>query len=89
MHCFRCNCLCLQLGEDKPFLEMLPDVIKSYGMSMMYGHSHTSQSLPRMLTLWFEFGTFLHAFRASSKGAVSSLVASGLPIRACLPTSAA
>ena len=61
----------MQLGEDKPFLEMLPDVIKSYGMSMMYGHSHTSQSLPRMLTLWFEFGTFLHAFRASSKGAVS------------------
>ena len=61
----------LQLGEDKPFLEMLPDVIKSYGMSMMYGHSHTSQSLPRMLTLWFEFGTFLHAFRAASKGAVS------------------
>jgi len=26
-----------QLGEDKPFLEMLPDVIRSYGMSMMYG----------------------------------------------------
>lgn len=42
----RCTC-CLaltshvacatQLGEDKPFLEILPDVIRSYGMSMMYG----------------------------------------------------
>ena len=60
----------LQLGEDKPFLEILPDVIKSYGSSMMYGHSHTSQSLPRMLTLWFEFGTFLHAFQ-NSKAHVS------------------
>ena len=29
------------------------------------GHAHTSQSLPRMLTLWFDFGTFLQAFRAN------------------------
>ncbi len=48
---------------------MLPDVIKSYGMSLMYGHAHTSQSLPRMLTLWFDFGTFLHASRGAGKGA--------------------
>jgi hypothetical protein len=32
-------------------------------MSMMYGTAHTSQSLPRMLTLWFDFGTFRQAFR--------------------------
>lgn len=38
-------------------------MIKSYGMSMMYGTAHTSQSLPRMLTLWFDFGTFRQAFR--------------------------
>ena len=59
--------MCVQLGEDKPFLEILPDVIKSYGLSMMHGHQHTSQSLPRMLTLWFEFGTFLQAFRSAAK----------------------
>ena len=57
----------MQLGEDKPFLELLPDVIKSYGMSMMYGSQHTSQSLPRMLTLWFEFGTFLTSFRSRAQ----------------------
>ncbi len=61
----------VQLGEDKPFLELLPDVIKSYGMSLMYGHTHTSQSLPRMLTLWFDFGTYLQAFRAG-KGQVGA-----------------
>ncbi len=39
-------CVCVphsspeQLGEDKPFLEMLPDVIRSYGMSMMYGEQN-------------------------------------------------
>ena len=42
-------------------------MIKSYGLSMMHGHQHTSQSLPRMLTLWFEFGTFLQAFRSAAK----------------------
>ncbi|PSC70468.1 serine threonine-kinase ATR isoform X1 [Micractinium conductrix] len=57
----------IKLGEDKPFLELLPDVIKSYGMSMMYGSQHTSQSLPRMLTLWFEFGTFLTSFRSRAQ----------------------
>lgn len=131
---FACHLPAPQLGEDKPFLEMLPDVIRSYGMSMMYGeerqllgsedrvaepaderaavafpllggcvsacrarfplwgmlararpdadpaasrgaarlhaagHTHTSQSLPRMLTLWFDFGTFLQAFRANKVG---------------------
>ncbi|KAI3426356.1 hypothetical protein D9Q98_008728 [Chlorella vulgaris] len=73
----------IKLGEDKPFLEILPDVIKSYGMSMMYGTAHTSQSLPRMLTLWFDFGTFRQAFRgmkpaprADEKAAVEAACAS-------------
>lgn len=58
-----------QLGEDRPFLEILPDVIKSYGMSLQHGSEHCSQSLPRMLTLWFEFGTYLHTFRKGQASA--------------------
>ena len=75
--------LASQLGEDKPFLEILPDVIKSYGMSMMYGHCHTSQSLPRMLTLWFDFGTFLQTFRAGKGGQVSMGVGAARRLRRC------
>ena len=36
-----------------------------------YGHAHTSQSLPRMLTLWFDFGTYLMAFKSNKGGHVS------------------
>lgn len=63
----------LQLGEDRPFLEILPDVIKGYGMSLQHGSEHSSQSLPRMLTLWFEFGTYLHTFR-KGQASVACLV---------------
>jgi len=46
----------IKLGEDRPHLEFLPEVIKHYGESLVQGHAHVYQSLPRMLTLWFEFG---------------------------------
>lgn len=43
-------------------------MIKGYGMSMQHGNAHTSQSLPRMLTLWFDFGTYLHGVRTNKVG---------------------
>ncbi|KAL4421833.1 hypothetical protein ABPG77_001622 [Micractinium sp. CCAP 211/92] len=61
----------IKLGEDRPFLEILPDVIKSYGMSLQHGSEHCSQSLPRVLTLWFEFGTYLHTFRKGQQPTVN------------------
>lgn len=45
------------------------------------GHAHTSQSLPRMLTLWFDFGTFLQARAALGPG----LGWAGLGCRAGVP----
>ncbi len=49
------------------------------------GHVHTSQSLPRMLTLWFDFGTFLQAFRANKVGGGSAQMekrpAADVPVR--------
>lgn len=43
-----------QLGEDKPFLEILPDVIKSYGMSLMYGEPRLARARApaRLHTCW-------------------------------------
>jgi serine/threonine-protein kinase ATR len=44
------------LGEDKPFLEITPEVIKAYGSALQHGHKHIYQAMPRMLTVWFEYG---------------------------------
>jgi hypothetical protein len=52
------------MGEDMPFLELLPLVINCYGTSLVHGARHASQSLFRMLTLWFDFGTLYKAFQA-------------------------
>eukprot|EP01050_Picozoa_sp_SAG11_P004670 SAG11_NODE_304_length_10999_cov_3.121376_1_plen_1446_part_10 len=35
---------------------MVTDVIYNYGQALVNGHSYIFQCLPRLLTLWFEFG---------------------------------
>lgn len=40
--------------RDEYFLQ----AFRNYGKSLIYGHSYIFQSLPRMLTLYFDFGTF-------------------------------
>ena len=45
------------IGEDQPFVEYVADVIRNYGSSVQHGHRHIYQSVPRLLTVWFEFGT--------------------------------
>ncbi|KAA6417036.1 MAG: serine threonine- kinase ATR-like, partial [Trebouxia sp. A1-2] len=49
----------IPLGEDQPHLEILPEVIRNYGLAVQYGHQHIFQSLPRLLTLWFDFGSHI------------------------------
>lgn len=39
---------------DRPWLELLPQVVKNYGNSVVHGHEDIYQSLPRMLTLFYE-----------------------------------
>ena len=38
-------------------MEYVADVIRNYGSSVQHGHRHIYQSVPRLLTVWFEFGT--------------------------------
>lgn len=38
-------------------MNYVKDVIWNYGMSVQQGHHHIYQALPRLLTVWFEFGT--------------------------------
>lgn len=38
-------------------MNYVKDVLWNYGMSVQQGHHHIYQALPRLLTVWFEFGT--------------------------------
>eukprot|EP00878_Enallax_costatus_P022474 GHUV01023843.1.p1 GENE.GHUV01023843.1~~GHUV01023843.1.p1 ORF type:complete len:1333 (+),score=447.74 GHUV01023843.1:514-3999(+) len=46
--------------EESPF-DYLPSALSHYGESIRAGHKHILQSLPRLLTLYFEFGNRLAA----------------------------
>jgi len=57
----------IPLGEDQPHLEILPEVIRNYGLAVQYGHRHIFQSLPRLLTLWFDFGSHIKSITVTQK----------------------
>jgi len=54
----------VRLGEEQGYLEVLPVALRHYGRALECGHRHIQQSLPRLLTLLFEFGGDLAARRA-------------------------
>ncbi|CAL5040806.1 unnamed protein product [Urochloa decumbens] len=43
--------------KEKPWWESLPVVLLCYAKALHKGHKNLFQALPRMLTLWFEFGS--------------------------------
>ena len=47
----------MQLGEDEPFTDILKEVLHNYGESVKHGIRHVYQSLPRLLTVWYEYGS--------------------------------
>lgn len=61
------TCCRIPLGEDQPHLEILPEVIRNYGLAVQYGHRHIFQSLPRLLTLWFDFGSHIKSITGTQK----------------------
>ena len=46
--------------------EYVPLVIKNYGLAMTHGTKTIYQSMPRMLTIWFDFGSDFVSQRSSS-----------------------
>lgn len=48
----------IALGEDQPFLEIVKELIRAYGKALHLGHKHIYQAMPRMLTVWFDFGNY-------------------------------
>ena len=68
----------IPLGEDQPHLEILPEVIRNYGLAVQYGHRHIFQSLPRLLTLWFDFGSHIKSITVTQKACPPLLNAQAL-----------
>eukprot|EP00873_Tetraselmis_striata_P024237 jgi/Tetstr1/444501/TSEL_032380.t1 len=50
------------LGEDQHHLVILPQVLFNYASAARHGHRLIMQSLPRLLTLWYDFGGSLSTF---------------------------
>ena len=42
--------------DDEEAIDLLSETVREYGASIKYGHRHIYESLPRMLTLWFDIG---------------------------------
>lgn len=50
-------------------------VLKSYAESIKLGYRHIYQSLPRLLTLWYDFGTQLQALSPQAQVPIGCLTA--------------
>ncbi|KAK6916768.1 UME domain [Dillenia turbinata] len=53
------------VNTEKPWWSNLPDVLLFYARGLHRGHKNLFQALPRLLTLWFDFGSFYHSCGSS------------------------
>ena len=53
-------------GDDEEAIDLLSETVREYGASIKYGHRHIYESLPRMLTLWFDIGD--RVYEAEAEG---------------------
>ncbi|KAL5978485.1 hypothetical protein ACLOJK_029602 [Asimina triloba] len=72
-------------AEEKPWWSYLPDVLLFYAKGLHRGHKNLFQALPRLLTLWFEFGSKYHRDGLSSNKALKAVHVRVMSImRGCL-----
>lgn len=57
----------ITIGQDLPFEHYVPQVIENYGKAIANGHDHVYEALPRLLTVWYEFGSHYESLPAVSK----------------------
>lgn len=50
---------------------MIIRIVKHFGTSLLFGCRYIYQSMPRMLSLWLEFGTTVAELERSQKGTSS------------------
>ncbi|CAL9149410.1 serine/threonine-protein kinase ATR isoform X2 [Musa acuminata AAA Group] len=71
--------------EEKPWWSYLPDVLLFYAKGLHKGHKNLFQALPRLLTLWFEFGSIYYRDCSSSDKLMKTVFTRILSIlRGCL-----
>ncbi|KAH9318621.1 hypothetical protein KI387_020390 [Taxus chinensis] len=61
-----------QKVDEKPWWFHLPDVLLFYAKGLHRGHSRLYQAMPRLLTLWFEFGSMYCIETLSSESILKS-----------------
>ncbi|KAI0514246.1 hypothetical protein KFK09_010281 [Dendrobium nobile] len=72
-------------ADEKPWWSYLPDVLLFYAKGLHRGHKNLFQALPRLLTLWFEFGSMYHRDVSSTNKPMKAVHARVLSImRGCL-----
>lgn len=72
-------------ADEKPWWSNLPDVLLFYAKGLHKGHKNLFQALPRLLTLWFEFGSIYHKDGSSSNKSMKTVHTRVLSImRGCL-----
>lgn len=61
------NILASSKSAEKYWWSYLPEVLLCYAKGLHRGHKHLFQALPRLLTLWFDFGSFYKQNAGSSR----------------------
>ncbi|XP_021753008.1 serine/threonine-protein kinase ATR-like isoform X1 [Chenopodium quinoa] len=54
-------------NAEKPWWVNLPEALLFYAKGLHRGHKNLFQALPRLLTLWFDFGSVYHQSGSSNK----------------------
>lgn len=62
-------------------MEVLPEVLRNYGRAVQHGNRNIYQSLPRMLTIWFQYGDYCCANAKHADNRVRSISPSCLAVR--------
>lgn len=66
------------IGKKEKFWEYITEIVSFYAMSLEHGCQYIYQSLPRMMSLWLDFGAdyFDHSCREGGSTSSSSVAAS-------------
>uniref|UniRef100_A0A2N9HIL2 Serine/threonine-protein kinase ATR n=1 Tax=Fagus sylvatica TaxID=28930 RepID=A0A2N9HIL2_FAGSY len=73
------------VNTEKRWWSHVPDVLLFYAKGLHRGHRNLFQALPRLLTLWFEFGSFYQRSGSSSNKDMKSVHGKVMSImRGCL-----
>ncbi|KAG7975717.1 hypothetical protein I3843_06G113400 [Carya illinoinensis] len=73
------------VNGEKHWWSYVPDVLLFYAKGLHRGHNNLFQALPRLLTLWFDFGSIYQRSGSSSKKDLKSVHGKAMSImRGCL-----